>query len=65
MAEAQIITSRYVRIDQTPAGVGERIFARILDYLILFVYTVGMIYLIDSMKLYLLFEGSGELWVFV
>ncbi|MDR1098096.1 MAG: RDD family protein [Tannerella sp.] len=66
MAEAQIITSQYVQIDQTPAGIGERIFARMLDYLIMFIYTVGMAYLIDSTSLYGLFRSAyGELWVLV
>ncbi|MDR1223503.1 MAG: RDD family protein [Tannerella sp.] len=66
MAEAQIITSQYVQIDQTPAGIGERIFARMLDYLIMFIYTVGMAYLIDSTSLYRLFRNAyGELWVLV
>ena len=45
--ESQILTSQCVQIDQTPAGVGERIFARLLDYLIMFVYSVGLIFLID------------------
>ena len=51
MSESQIITSQYVQIDQTPAGVGERIFARILDYMIMILYVIGMIYFIDSSNL--------------
>ena len=46
--DTQIITSQYVQIDQTPAGVGERIFARLLDYLIMFLYFVGLLYLMDK-----------------
>lgn len=66
MAEAQIITSQYVQIDQTPAGIGERIFARMLDYLIMFVYTIGMIYLMDSTDLYYFVRGAyAELWLFM
>lgn len=66
MAETGIITSQYVQIDQTPAGVGERIFARILDYLIMFLYTMGMIYLIDSTDVYRLFRNDyGVLWLFL
>ncbi|MDR1814724.1 MAG: RDD family protein [Tannerella sp.] len=52
MAESRIITSQYVRIDQTPAGVGERIFARTLDYLIMALYALGMFYFIDETHLY-------------
>jgi uncharacterized RDD family membrane protein YckC len=51
MAEAKIITSQYILIDQTPAGVGERIFARMLDYLIMIVYLIGLFYLTDSLNL--------------
>lgn len=65
MAEAQIITSRYVQIEQTPAGIGERIFARMLDYLIMFIYTMGMFYLIDSTNLHRLSGLFGEWWAFV
>ncbi|MDR3250127.1 MAG: RDD family protein [Tannerella sp.] len=48
MAENRIITNQYVRIDQTPAGIGERIFARMLDYLLMFAYMVGIFYLFDE-----------------
>jgi len=45
--KTQIVTSQYVQIDQTPAGVGERIFARIMDYLFMFLYAMGLAYLLD------------------
>lgn len=51
MAETKIITSQYVRIDQIPAGVGERIFARILDHLVMILYLVGLFYLMDYLNL--------------
>ena len=38
MADTSIITEQFVRIDQTPASVGERIGAQLIDWLILFVY---------------------------
>ena len=47
MTKTGIITSQYVQIDHTPAGVGERIFARILDYLIMIIYSIGIMYFID------------------
>jgi uncharacterized RDD family membrane protein YckC len=65
MAEAKIITSQYVRIDQTPAGVGERIFARILDYLIIILYVIGLLYMIDTLKLNLRDDTYGLLTYFV
>jgi uncharacterized RDD family membrane protein YckC len=38
MADSTIITSQYVRIDQTPASIGERILARIIDIALITVY---------------------------
>jgi uncharacterized RDD family membrane protein YckC len=38
MADATIITSQYVQIDQTPASIGERILARIIDMMLIVVY---------------------------
>jgi len=65
MAESQIITSQYVLIDQTPAGVGERIFARLLDYLIMFLYCLGLYYVIDNSEISSIFRGRyGVVWFF-
>ena len=47
MTKTGIITSQYVQIDQTPAGIGERIFARMLDYLIMFIYSTGIFYMLE------------------
>ena len=33
MAESTIITGQFVRISQTPASIGERLMALIIDYL--------------------------------
>ncbi|MDR2916997.1 MAG: RDD family protein [Tannerella sp.] len=64
--ETRIITSQYVQIDQTPAGVGERIFARMLDYLIMFLYSLGIFYVIDSFSMKSLFRNDyGILWIFI
>lgn len=38
MADSTIITSQYVQIDQTPASVGERILARVIDLILMMVY---------------------------
>ncbi|MDR3308844.1 MAG: RDD family protein [Tannerella sp.] len=51
MSETSIITSQYVEIEQTPAGVGERIFARIIDYIIMFVFLMGFYYFISEVQL--------------
>ena len=46
--ETRIITSQYVQIDQTPAGIGERIFARMLDYLLMVLYAYGLNFLVKK-----------------
>lgn len=63
MSEARIITSQYVQIDQTPAGVGERIFARMLDYLVMFLYVVGMVYFLDNFRIIRMFGREYEMLV--
>ena len=64
--ETRIITSQYVQIDQTPAGVGERIFARLLDFLILFIYGTGLEYVVDRVGFNTLFRGDyGVLIAFI
>lgn len=57
MAESRIITSQYVEIEQTPAGIGERIFARIIDSMIIIIYCQGMIYFFSESKFY---RGMNE-----
>ena len=49
--DTRIITSQYVQIDQTPAGVGERIFARLLDSIIILFYIFGFVYFVDKTNL--------------
>ncbi|NDW12282.1 RDD family protein [Bacteroides sp. 214] len=51
MADSTIITGQYVRINQVPASIGERIFARIVDYIILFLYVIATFFVLD--KLYI------------
>lgn len=64
LMEAQIITSQYVQIEQTPAGVGERIFARVLDLLIMFIYLTGLAYTIGMANLGQLFKGDFGALIF-
>ena len=64
--ETQIITSQYVEIDQTPAGVGERIFARMLDYLLMIIYTYGLVYFFKKVGLYSSFSKEyGPFFAFL
>lgn len=41
MAESTIITGQFVRISQTPASIGERLLAWIIDYFFLFIYIIS------------------------
>jgi len=55
-----------VQIDQTPAGVGERIFARMLDYLIMFIYIMGIYYLSEQDAFrFLMRHDYGALFLFI
>ena len=42
MAQSSIITGQYVELTQTPASVGDRLFAAIIDYVILIVYFIAI-----------------------
>lgn len=42
MAQSSIITGQYVELTQTPASVGDRLFAAIIDYTLLFIYSFAM-----------------------
>lgn len=48
MAETSIITGQYVRISQTPASIGERFVALLIDYVLIVLYVYAMIELLDS-----------------
>lgn len=48
MAKTDIVTGQYVRISQTAASVGDRIVARLIDYGVLGLYSLGMLALIGS-----------------
>ena len=45
MSQSNIITGQYVQINQSPASIGERIFGRLIDLLVLFCYVGSMSYL--------------------
>ena len=60
MSETNIVTGQYVQISQSPASIGERMLAQMIDAFILFVYAFGMglliyntdDYLNDKLQLY-------------
>lgn len=53
MADSTIITEQFVRIRQTPASVGDRILAVLIDVILLSLYSVGI---------YTLFALIEDLW---
>ena len=46
MAESTIITGQFVRISQTPASIGERLMALIIDYFLIGLYILSTITLL-------------------
>ena len=51
MAETTIITGQFVRISQTPASIGERLIALIIDYFLIGLYLYSTITLIAKLHL--------------
>ena len=49
MAEKNIVTGQYVRIQQTPASIWDRIVARIIDSVVIIVYLVGAFYFVSML----------------
>lgn len=50
MASADILTGQFVSIEQTPASVGDRIFARFIDFLVRGAYFIGMLILLGMLS---------------
>ncbi len=48
MAASTIITGQFVRISQTPASLGERLLALLLDWILLALYIFGLVTIISS-----------------
>ena len=51
MAESTIITGQFVRISQTPASIGERLMALIIDYFLIGLYILSTITLLSKLSL--------------
>ena len=54
MPEANIVTGQYVQISQSPASIGERILAQMIDIFIVGVYLIGVSLLIIEMNVSML-----------
>ena len=51
MAESTIITGQFVRISQTPASIGERLMALIIDYFLIGLYILSTATLLSELNL--------------
>ena len=51
MAESTIITGQFVRISQTPASIGERLLALVIDYFLIVIYLYSVTTLIVKLHL--------------
>ena len=51
MTESTIITGQFVRISQTPASIGERLMALIIDYFLIGLYILSTITLLSKLSL--------------
>ncbi|MBR5038475.1 MAG: RDD family protein [Prevotella sp.] len=60
MASSDIVTGQYVQIQQTPASVGERIGAQLIDWLIQGIFAFTLLYLIDEIGDYVGFIGNNS-----
>lgn len=52
MADSTIITGQFVRIEQTPASIGERILALLVDYVLIILYSLSTAYILYETKLF-------------
>lgn len=64
MSESTIITGQFVRISQTPASIGERALALIIDYFFLFIYTVGISIILSKLHIHA-FSSFSFFFLFV
>lgn len=51
MAESTIITGQFVRISQTPASIGERFLALVIDYFLITLYIYSTVVLLMELRL--------------
>lgn len=65
MSDSTIITGQFVRINQTPASVGERLIARIIDYLLLGIYVICTIFVFSELRISSVFGEFSYLLLIV
>ncbi|MDR2921397.1 MAG: RDD family protein [Tannerella sp.] len=65
MADSTIITSQYVQIDQTPASIGERILARVIDIILITIYFFAALMVIGTTETGTKLLGDNGLNIFL
>ena len=65
MSNPDIITNQFVRITQTPASIGERVLARILDWIFMFIYGVGLVLLLINVNFSFIGIGAQMIGFFL
>ncbi|MDD3040268.1 RDD family protein [Bacteroides sp.] len=63
MAESTIITGQFVRISQTPASIGERFIAFLIDYILIVIYLISTIALL--LKFYVPRDFNAFIYTFL
>lgn len=51
MAETTIITGQFVRISQTPASIGERLIALVIDFILIGFYVYATATLLSTLRI--------------
>lgn len=62
MSDSTIITGQFVRISQTPASIGERLLARIIDYVLLTLYIICSIFILSLLNIH---SYIGNIYYFI
>lgn len=50
MADSTILTGQFVRIQQVPASVGERILAQVIDWVVILIYFISSIFILIKLS---------------
>ncbi len=65
MADSTIITGQYVTIEQVPASIGERIVARLFDYLFIGLYIMFMVTISYRLTMYSLWDDAWIMIIYI
>lgn len=63
MSQNDITTGQFVRIEQTPAGIGSRILGRLIDIIVLTVYYTASFYILNLFARAGLMNANWQMWL--